>query len=101
VNQFSDLNPYEPPVVQAELARPERPYQPPRAAKPSVPYFSLIWMLIGPIVWIYGMRFCAVELGLFGPDDHLIINFGLTMCWVVWGCVVLRCLVWFCRSLFS
>jgi hypothetical protein len=100
VNQFGD-NPYESPVVQAELARPERPYQPPQPAKPWPPIFAMIWLVAGPFVCLWVFRFCMHELKMFTIKDDFVFIFFFATTAILWLVAGARVLIWLVRSAFG
>jgi hypothetical protein len=93
VNQFGD-NPYESPVVQAELARPERPYQPPRVQKPWPPVFSFFWVVGGPFVCIWFMLWLIHDLKLVRIDDTMPFVVFYIVSGFLWLVAAIRILFW-------
>ena len=89
MNKFSDMNPYEPPIV-AELN--ERHYQPPRA-KRWTPYGSIAFTLFGPAAFIVIIRRLVLDLELFGQDSpEFWWTYGTTA--AVWLIAAIRSLIW-------
>jgi hypothetical protein len=100
VNQFGD-NPYESPVVQAELARPERPYQPPQPAKPWPPIFAMAWIVIGPFAWFRFMVLIIEDLRLINERDNATVITVLAAGVVLWLIAGARVMIWLVRSMFG
>lgn len=99
-NPFADkVNPYEAPI-RAELA--ERPYQPPRPAKPRnwPPIFAFLWLVTGPFICLWVFRFCRWELELFTFEDDAVYVFFYVITALLWLIAIARVGIWLLRSFF-
>lgn len=87
MNQFSDLNPYEPPPIRAELSQPE-----PRA-KRWTPYGSFAFTVFGPVAFIVIIRRLVLDFELFeqnSPEFWWIYGTSAA----VWLIAALRSFIW-------
>lgn len=92
MNQFSDPNPYESPIIRAELVRPEPPYQPPRPRKPWPPYLSIFYLTCGPFAAHTLIRFAIHIWHILPYDGIMIVGYfiAVALLWLVALVVVLK-----------
>lgn len=101
-NPFADkMNPYEAPIIRAELVDRPSPSPSPRPSprRNWPPFFAILWLIGGPFLCLWLFRFCRHELQLFTIEDDAVFALFYAVTGTLWLIAMARVVIWLFRSL--